>query len=315
MLLVIVLILAVLIILLGAYITYRIAFYAPKHITDEEVKYHLPSGPAYQNFQKELKACVESMLARSFEPVTITTFDGKKLYARYYHTENHAPVHIIFHGYKSNAILDCGGGTAYAVKLGHNVLVVDQRSHGKSEGKAITFGVKERKDCLCWIHYVLNRFGSDTKIILSGLSMGAATVLMALDLDLPRNVVGVIADCPYSSPSAIIKKVCRVEMHLPSSLMYPLVKLGARLFAGFDLEESSAIDAVRNTTLPVLLIHGEADAFVPCDMSREMQKANPSTVSLLTIPNAEHALCFTVAPEQYEEAVTAFIKKVTASIG
>ncbi len=313
MLLIIALILAILIILLGAYVTYRIAFHAPKHITDEEVLQHLPSTPVYQRFQKELRASVESMLVRSFEPVTITTFDGKKLYARYYHTANHAPVHIIFHGYKGNAVLDCSGGTAYALNLGHNALVVDQRSHGKSEGNAITFGVKERKDCLCWIHYVLDRFGFDTKIILSGLSMGAATVLMALDQELPENVVGVIADCPYSSPSAIIKKVCRVEMHLPSGLMYPLVKLGARLFAGFDLEESSAIDAVRNTKLPILLIHGETDTFVPCDMSREIQKANPSVVSLLTIPNAEHALSFIVGPKQYEEAVTAFVKEVSAS--
>ena len=301
-----------LLILLAAYICYRIAFWAPTRVLDEDVQIHLPEGEQYIKVRKGIEKCVSDMLARPFEPVTIVTFDGQKLYGRYYHVADGAPLQIQFHGYKSSAVLDFCGGSLYAGKIGHNALVVDQRSHGKSEGKSITFGVLERRDVLCWIDYARSRFGTDVQILLAGLSMGAATVLMATDQPLPPNVKGVIADCPYSSPSAIIKTVCRRDMHLPAGLMYPFIKLGARLFAGFDLEESSAVTAVANTPVPILLIHGTGDKFVPCAMSQDIKKANPDMITLVTIPEAGHGLCYMTEPAIYENAMQDFIQKVLA---
>ncbi|MBO5209601.1 MAG: alpha/beta hydrolase [Lachnospiraceae bacterium] len=295
------------ILLLGTYITYLMVFYAPKRIKD--TAYSMPQGEQYEKRREGIAKSINEMLARPFEPVTIISHDGKKLYARYYHVADNAPVQIQFHGYKSSALLDFCGGSKLAGKIGHNALVVDQRSHGKSEGKAITFGIEERKDCMAWINYVRSRFGNDVKIILFGLSMGAATVLMSADLHLPDNVVGIIADCPFSVPKDIIKKVAR-DLYLPATILYPFIKLAARLFAHFDLEESSAITAVSKTNLPILLIHGEADNFVPCDMSREIHAVAASHSSLITIPDAGHGLCYMVAPEKYEEAVIEFLNKV-----
>ena len=140
--------------------------------------------------------------------------------------------------------------------------------------------------------------------------MGAATVLMVTDQPLPSNVVGVMADCPYSSPKAIIKKVCRVEMRLPVKPLYPFIKLGARLFAGFDLEESSAVSAVKNTPVPILILHGTGDRFVPCDMSHEIHAANPKMITLVTIPDAGHGLCYMTEPKMYEDAMQEFFKKI-----
>ena len=294
-------------ILLVSYISYRLAFYAPKRLPEGEVS--MPVGEQYEAHRPGISKFVDEMLSRPFEAVTITSHDGKKLYARYYHVADGAPLQIFFHGYKSSAELDCCGGSKLANRLGQNTLVVDQRSHGKSEGSSITFGVKERKDCLCWIHYARIRFGDDVKIILSGLSMGAATVLMATDLELPENVIGVIADCPYSSPKAIIQKVCR-DMHLPAKLMYPFVRLGARIFAGFDLEESSALSAVAKAGIPILLIHGEDDRFVPCDMSRDIHKSCGSRIVFETVPGAGHGLSYMVAPQRYEEVTTEFVNSI-----
>ena len=140
--------------------------------------------------------------------------------------------------------------------------------------------------------------------------MGAATVLMAADLDLPDNVIGIMADCPYSSPKEIIKTVCTRDMHLPAWLLYPFVKLGARIFGGFDLEESSAVTAVTNAKVPILIIHGEDDRFVPCDMSRAIQKACSDLITLETVPDAGHGLCYMVAPKRYEEVTVNFLEKV-----
>lgn len=305
-----ILLLVIMLVILAAYICYRIAFWAPKRVLDEDVQIHLPEGEQYLKVRAGIEKCVTDMLNRPFEPVTITTFDGKKLYARYYHVADGAPLQIQFHGYKSSAVLDFCGGSLYAGKIGHNALVVDQRSHGRSEGKAITFGVLERRDVLCWIDYARSRFGEDVHIILAGLSMGAATVLMSTDQPLPANVIGVMADCPYSAPGDIIKTVCSRDMHIPGHLMYPFIKLGARLFAGFDLEESSAVTAVKNTPVPILIIHGTGDKFVPCDMSREIYNTNPEMITLVTIPEAGHGLCYMTEPDVYENAVESFIQKV-----
>lgn len=294
-------------VLLTAYISYRMAFHSPKRPDADTVP--MPVGEQYDKVRPGIAKSVDEMLARPFESVTITSHDGKKLYARYYHTADKAPVQIFFHGYKSNAFLDCCGGSKLAAKLGQNALVVDQRSHGQSEGNTITFGILERRDCLTWIQYAIDRFGDDVKILLSGLSMGAATVLMAADLNLPDNVVGIMADCPYSSPRNIIQKVCG-DMHLPARIMYPFVKLGARIFGGFHLEESSALSAVTKAGIPILLIHGEDDHFVPCDMSREIHKACASQIVFETIPGAGHGLSYMVAPEKYEEVTVKFIKSV-----
>ena len=189
---------------------------------------------------------------------------------RYYHVRDGAPLQIQFHGYRGAALRDFCGGNKLARESGQNTLVVDQRAHGKSGGNTITFGIRERLDCLSWVKYANQRFSSGTPIFLSGVSMGATTVLMASELKLPANVMGIIADCPYSSPEVIIRKVCREDMHLPPALTMPLIRLGARLFGHFVLNESSAVQAVGNKNIPILLLHGEDDRFVPCDMSREI---------------------------------------------
>ena len=294
-------------IILGiSYYAFRIVFLAPPHLDTNH--YFVPEGEQYDAVRDKIKKSVAGMAQRKYEPVTITSFDGSKLFARYYHVSDDAPVQILFHGYKSSSLLDCSGGTYFANKLGHNALVVDQRSHGQSEGTVITFGIKERRDCLSWINYAIKRFGDDTKIILSGLSMGAATVLMATDLSLPENIKGIIADCPYSSPKEIIMKVGK-DRHFPPHLMYPFVWLGARIFGGFNLSESSAIKAIKDCTIPILLFHGEADNFVPCDMSKALQNAGACDLTLELFPDAGHGLSYMIIPDKYENAVSAFVEK------
>ncbi len=290
-----------------SYTSYRIAFLAPKRQPGDAPS--MPSGPQYLEYKETIDGCIQEIMDRPYEGVTIISHDGLQLIGRYYHVKEGAPLQIQFHGYKSSGYVDFCGGTKLALKLGYNVLVVDQRSHGRSEGKTITFGVQERKDCIRWIDYALNRFGKDIKIVLGGISMGAATVLMANDLELPPNVKGIMADCPYSSPKEIICKVGR-ELRFPLILLYPFIKLGARLFGGFSLEESSAVEAVKKAKVPILLIHGEADDFVPCEMSRAIKEAGGDGVELHTFPRATHGMSYMVDAKRYEEITIAFLKKI-----
>lgn len=296
----------ILIILGISYYAFRLAFLAPPHLDTEH--YYTPEGEQYDEVREGIRKSVGRMAVRKYESVTITSFDGSKLFARYYHVAENAPVQILFHGYKSSSLLDCSGGSYFAAQLGHNALVVDQRSHGQSDGTVITFGIKERKDCLCWIQYAIERFGKDVPILLSGLSMGAATVLMATDLNLPPNVKGIIADCPYSSPKEIIMKVAK-QIHFPPKLMFPFVWLGAFLFGHFNLLESSAIEAIKTCEIPILILHGDADELVPCEMSRMMQQSGAKDITLETFAGAGHGLSYIILPDKYEKTVLEFTKR------
>lgn len=257
-------------------------------------------GPQVRELMEQLKGITA-------EDVFINSFDGLKLHGRYYHVKDGAPLDIQFHGYNGNAMRDFCGGNKISRESGHNSLLIDQRAHGMSRGKTISFGINERKDCLSWVRYAVERFGEDTEIVLSGVSMGAATVLMASDLGLPKNVKAIVADCGYSSPKTIINKVMR-DSGLPDKLMYPFVWLGAMVFGKFNLTESSAVSAVSESDVPILIIHGGADDFVPCYMAEEIYKACRSEKKLLIVPGAGHGMSYLVDKDLYEKTVKDFIK-------
>ena len=244
-----------------------------------------------------------------YEDVFIKSHDNYTLHGRYYETKENAPVQIMFHGYRSHPLKDFSGGLKLAVDMGYNVLLVDQRAHGESQGRCLSFGILERYDCLAWSRYVVERCGENTKIVLSGVSMGAACVLMASELELPPNVKGIIADCGYNSPSEIIHKVMR-DLKYPEFPMYQFIKLGARLFGKFDLESASAREALKKSKIPVLFIHGDDDRFVPYEMSVDNYNACASQKTLCTIPKAGHALGFVTGKEAYINAVEKFLKTV-----
>lgn len=296
-----------LLLLLIAFLSYRKAFFSARN--RKENPYALPQGEQYIKEKQRMISLIREMEAIPYEQVYICAFDGKKLAARYYHVRDGAPLQIQFHGYRGTALRDFCGGNKLAREAGQNTLVVDQRAHGKSEGGTITFGIRERRDCLTWIEYANQRFGTHIPIFLSGVSMGAATVLMAAEFDLPDNVVGIIADCPYSSPEAIIRKVCREDMKLPPAISMPFIRLGAMLFGRFNLRETNAVEAVRRTHIPILLLHGEDDRFVPCDMSREICEACTGSVTRVTFPDAGHGLSYIVDTKGYEQAVSQFTEK------
>lgn len=160
-----------------AWYSYRTAFYSPKKRKKDD--YAIPKGEQYKKERQRMLSLIRQMDEIPYEAVTISGNDGTKLSARYYHVRDGAPLQIQFHGYRGTAVRDFCGGNKLARESGQNTLVVDQRAHGKSGGTAITFGIRERWDCLSWAEYANQRFGSDTPVFLSGVSMGAATVLMA----------------------------------------------------------------------------------------------------------------------------------------
>ena len=284
---------------------YRIAFYAPPRKPLPEGFIDLPPGSVYEPFYPQMLAWAEENRKRKQEDFSIRSFDGLTLWGTYYEYAPGAPIELMFHGYRGNAQRDLPGGVQRCFACGRSALIVDQRCSGRSDGKTITFGVNERRDCLAWVDFMVDHFGPDVKIILTGISMGAATVVMAGGEKLPPNVIGILADCGYCTQKEIMMKIAR-EMKFPPKLCYPLVKLAAKVFGGFDLEETSPMDALERIQVPVIFFHGQEDAFVPCWMSERMYAACPGKKDLYTVPGADHGLSYPVDMDGYVARVRAF---------
>lgn len=303
---VILLCLLTVVLLAGSYCAYRIAFYSPRKGRDQVIK---PKSPQYDPYREEMRRLYHQLNDRPYEVVSIVSRDGLELSGRYYHVKDGAPLDIGFHGYRSHPLTDFSGGTELSFGLEHNVLLVDERAHGKSEGSTISFGILERQDVLSWVEYALARFGDDVKILIYGVSMGGATVLMASDLEFPPNVKGIIADCPYAKPLDVILYVGK-ETAFPNWLIKPFACLGARIWGGFDLLSTDAVRAVTNTKIPILIIHGEDDRYVPCQMSETVAQANPEMVRRITFPGAAHGISYLQDTPRYHRIVKDFLRNI-----
>ena len=289
--------------LLGGLYAYVQAFFSKG--SKKNVNKYFEQNESFQNAKDNMKRMQEDVLSCPFEEIYIKSFDGTKLFGRYYHINDGAPLQILIHGYKGSAIRDMCGAHMLARQLGHNILLVDQRGIGKSKGRTITFGVKERRDALEWIKHMSLKL-NNPPIFVIGVSMGGAVSLMITDMDLPSNVVGTIADCPYSSPKAIIKKVC-IDRGMPEHI-YPIVTIGALAYGHFNPNKEGAIKSVKASKIPILILHGEKDSFVPCSMAREIYEAANCEKRLYTFENADHGTSYMTDPEKYEHAVREFVE-------
>lgn len=240
------------------------------------------------------------------EEVSITAEDGARLVGHLYNRENADTTIILFHGYRSYGENDFGCVLPfYWEERNMRVLLVDQRAHGASEGKYITFGILESRDCLAWAQYVAARYPGE-RIILDGLSMGSTTVMMASALPLPAEVRAIVADCGFTSPDGILRKVGR-DLRLPVSFFLGGVYFLCRHVAHFDPLATSAPLALKENRLPVLMVHGTADDYVPYEMSVENAAAGGDRVRFLSVEGAGHGMSYLTEPETVKKALVAFL--------
>lgn len=294
-----------LVVLLLAYGCFRMAFCTTKKKTTEE--FPLPEGKVYEPHWDQMITWMKEIRAMPHEDVSVQSFDGLTLRGRYYEFAPGAPIELMFHGYRGSAERDLCGGIQRCFALQRSALVVEQRGSLGSDGHVISFGVNESRDCHTWLEFMRERFGPEVKIMLTGISMGASTVLMAAARPLPPNVVGVLADCGFTSAKEIICHVIR-GMKLPPRFAYFFVRLGAQLYGRFDPEEQPAIQAVEHIRVPVIFFHGQTDDYVPCEMSVRNFEACTAPKRLVLIPGAGHGLSYMVEPERYLQEMEDFFR-------
>ena len=263
------------------------------------------------NYAKYYDCIVASdawLKAHNAKDVSIISKDGLTLHGFWIPVENPRGTILLAHGYRSTMLVDFGLAFAFYHALGMNILVPQQRAHGQSEGRYITFGVKESEDMQCWIDYHNATYGMH-QMILSGMSMGASTMLYLADQDLPSNVKCIIADCGFTSPKAILDIVFRSVVHLPSGPSLWVAELFARILAGFSLTQNDTLKVLKKARIPVLMIHGLEDDFVPSDMSQQGFEACNGEKELLLVDKAGHGTSFLVDKETYTKRVIAFLEK------
>lgn len=235
------------------------------------------------------------------------SFDGLNLAGRYYDNKSDKTV-ILFHGYRSSALRDFACAVEMYMSFGFNVLLCDQRSHGRSEGKLITFGVKEKRDVVSWCEYICEKY-SPKKIVLGGMSMGATTVLLALGENLPINVKTVIADCGFTSPEDIILKVAKQSFKINAKYFLPFLNLYCMFFGKFSIYNNDTRETVKKSDIPIMLIHGENDGFVPCEMSVETYRNANDKSELLIVKEADHGLSYLIDTPLVRDSIKKFLKE------
>lgn len=276
-------------------------FYTP--IRGQNNEYDL-TGPTLKVAKKEdIYKMIDDLKSVPFEEAWILSKDKKKLFARKYVNKNSDKVAIMCHGYRGTSLRDFSGGAKMIIDLGLNVLLIDERGHGRSEGHSTTFGRKEKYDVLKWIEYAKKEFGEDKKIILVGISMGAATSLYVSEY---IEGAKIIADCPYNTPKEVIMNFMK-KSKLPAKFLYPFVLLSSLIISGANINKENASRSVSKGKNKILIIHGEDDTLVPYKFSHKIYEDNPDQVTYSLYPKAEHGLAFIIDKPRYIKEVKDFI--------
>ncbi|MGN0106170.1 MAG: alpha/beta hydrolase [Hominilimicola sp.] len=257
-------------------------------------------------FFNKVNETSEKLSKKDSETVEIMCHDGTTLVGHWFPCENAERIIIAMHGWRSSWYKDFGMLSDFWENNNCSILYVEQRGQNNSGGQYMSFGLIERYDCLDWVHWVIERCGTEIPIYICGVSMGATTVMMASSLDMPENVHGIVADCGFTSVDAIWKHVSNNNLHLSYNVRRTIANNICKNKIHFGTEDYSTVDALKDTSIPVLLIHGTDDSFVPIQMTYENYKACNAPKKLFVVPGADHGMSYYVDKDGYEATVKEF---------
>lgn len=247
------------------------------------------------------------------EALTIESDDGLTLVGHWYPAEGAKRIILAMHGWRSTWSRDFGAIADFWHDNGCSVLFAEQRGQGNSGGEYMGFGMTERYDCQRWINLICERT-EDLPVYLAGISMGAATVLMASGLELPQRVHGIMADCGFTSANDIFRHVVNKTLHLSYNLRRSDVEAICREKIRHGADEYTTRDALAVNTRPVLFIHGTDDSFVPVSHTYENYKVCKAEKRLFVVPGADHGGSYLVDKAGYEKEVLDFFNKYDAAV-
>lgn len=243
-----------------------------------------------------------------FEKVELKSFDGLTLRARRLNAKSNQTV-ILVHGYRSNANRLLEWAHHYYEQLHFNVLLVDLRGHGTSDGFTVGMGFLDSLDLRQWTLMESKRVGDSGAIILHGLSMGAASVLNLSNQHLPPCVRFFVADSAFTEAKQELLYKLNYTFHLPAFPIYHLAALFYRIKVGYALKFSCPLERVAHARYPILFIHGAADDYVPLSMAMTLFEATQGEKDLYVVPKASHTFAYRLDPNAYFARIERMIEK------
>ena len=247
----------------------------------------------------------------ALKDTVVVNRQGKRLHA--YYAEASTPTRqtaVVVHGYTDNAPRMFMIGHLYHHELGFNILLPELQHHGESQGEAIQMGWNDRCDLLQWMDVANDLFGGQTQMVVHGLSMGAATVMMASGEPQKEYVKGFVEDCGYTSVWDEFAHELQTLYGLPPFPLLHTTSLLCQLKYGWTFQEASALKQVAACQLPMLFIHGDRDDFVPTYMVYQLYKAKPRPKELWVVPGAAHAMSYKTKRKEYTRRIKNFTEKI-----
>ena len=242
----------------------------------------------YKPYINTLYKDMENMAKIEYEEITIDSFDGYKLKANYYNN-NSSKTAILIHGYKATPLNNFSTIGLYLLDMGYNLLMVYQRTHGKSEGKYITFSKKEGNDLLKWIDHV----DSDSKIddvILYGISMGSSTLMSISSRITSKKVKLLVFEAGFIKMNKMVKDSLKRKNKL-LMLFYPFVKIHAVCISHFNLSNKDISKNLENCEYKTLFVHGKEDRLINYNDTVHAYNNKKGNKELLLIEGAGHNMC------------------------
>lgn len=243
---------------------------------------------------------------KDFETINISSEDNLSLFG-FYKSLGNDKLAILAHGYGADH-KEMANYAKFFEKRGYDILAIDHRCHGKSDGDDLTMGINESQDLIRWINKML-QIKPQYKIALFGHSMGAATICIALGEELPSNVILAIEDCGYDNANNQFKSVYyKTKMHI--KIAYKIFYNYTKKTHNFNLNDADAVSGLKKSKIPVFFIHGAADDFVPTEMVYKLYDAVPEgRKGLYIAENAGHVASYSVNPIKYEKELDKFMAK------
>ena len=251
---------------------------------------------------------LKAPLAPNFlaEDWTLESFDGLKLHAkRFFPAENSNRWAILIHGYGRDGTFAYDYAEEY-LKRGWNVLVPDLRAAGESQGEFITMGALESRDVFDWAEKISTE-NPDAKIILHGVSMGAATTLLTAALE-PKNLVAVVEDCGYTSAYEMFTSQLEKIFGLPEYPVMPCANMVCKLKTGVKISDAAPLEVVDKIKVPILFIHGDADKLISIEMMERLYDACTAPKDKFIVEGAGHADAKRTNPAAYFDKVFKFLE-------
>lgn len=289
----------------GSVYMFNVSLRAEVSSTDENDAY------AYLSEHEYLKLWVDSLRQHeALRDTFIIAPDGAQLHGLYVKAAKQTPnTALIIHGYKDNAIRMLMIGHLFSKELGYNILLPDLRGQGKSNGNYIGMGWKDRDDIMQWLAVSKSIYGDTTRIVLHGISMGAAAAMMVADENIPSNVKCIIEDCGYTSVWDEFSYRLKEEYGLPEFPILYSTSLYCKLKEGWSFQQASALERVQKCKLPMLFIHGDADTYVPTWMVHKLYEAKQGEKELWIVPGVVHAKAYWDYTDEYVKRASGFVRK------